>query len=154
MRSNIDDMIVNASLNNRVVTLRGVETVSFWRAMGDDVERRIPTISRPQRFFVSCVASITMLMSLQHKFCFSFSDDVVEHPSLNEVVVLSSHGIKRMVEKYYAVTGIRLLYLLFQPLPLLKEIEKLTFRVKKKELCVMIIEREKVVLVFTLLHTL
>lgn len=126
MWSDIDDMIVHASLNDWVMTLRRVQTIGLWRAMGDDIERRILAVNGLQWLFVGSIASIAVLMSLQHKFCLSFSDDVVEHPSLYEVIVLPSHGIKWMMEEDNAMTGIRLLYLLLQPFPLTEEIEELT----------------------------
>ena len=87
-----------------------------------------------------------MFVSLQHHIHFMFTDDVVEHPSLDEVVHAAANGVKRMVQNHNLPFRPTLFQLFLQPPTLCPQIEKLPIAVQTKKLYILIPHGEHLIL--------
>ena len=105
-----------------------------------------------QRLLVCRAMRISMLVTLQHKVCFCIAYNVIKHPSLYQIVILSSYRIERMMEHYDAMVCLYLLHLRLKLRCLCKEEEDFTVRIEQGECRIVILQSKELIVVASLFH--
>ena len=106
-----------------------------------------------QRLLVCRAMRISMLVTLQHKVCFCIAYNVIKHPPLYQIVILSSYRIERLMEHHFAMVCLYILNLSIKQRCLGKEEEDFTVRIEQEECRIVILQGKELIVVVSLFHT-
>ena len=93
-------LVISAVRQNRRKSPCRLQLIVLWRAMTHCIKRRIHTIIPRQRFLRRSAVGVPMFMTLKYKLHASLLYHIIKRPSLEEVIVLFLHRIKRMMQHY------------------------------------------------------